>query len=216
MTASGRKDDRPEYRRMLDYVAQNDVDTVVVLFLDRFGRNPREILRRYWQLEERGVAVHSINEDLREELMLLLRAGIAGQESRRTSERVVMALREAAKRGKLVSKLPFGYIKIRDQATDRKYLAMRKVELGALDFQKAQYAAGSSLREIVNIKQGIDSDLGRKISKEIKSAKMKVQLAIQGNELRITGKKRDDLQEAIAFINGMKNSQPLQFVNFRD
>jgi hypothetical protein len=98
----------------------------------------------------------------------------------------------------------------------RKYLAMRKVELGALDFQKAQYAAGSSLREIVNIKQGIDSDLGRKISKEIKSAKMKVQLAIQGNELRITGKKRDDLQEAIAFINGMKNSQPLQFVNFRD
>ena len=51
-------------------------------FLDRFGRNPREILRRYWQLEERGVAVHSINEDLREELMLLLRAGIAGQESR--------------------------------------------------------------------------------------------------------------------------------------
>ena len=97
-----------------------------------------------------------------------------------------------------------------------KYLAMRKVELGALDFQKAQYAAGSSLREIVNIKQGIDSDLGRKISKEIKSAKMKVQLAIQGNELRITGKKRDDLQDAIAFINGMKNSQPLQFVNFRD
>ena len=98
----------------------------------------------------------------------------------------------------------------------RKYLAMRKVELGALDFQKAQYAAGSTLREIVNIKQGIDSDLGRKISKEIKSAKMKVQLAIQGNELRITGKNRDDLQDAIAFINGMKNSQPLQFVNFRD
>jgi len=98
----------------------------------------------------------------------------------------------------------------------RKYLAMRKVELGALDFQKAQYAAGSSLREIVNIKQGIDSDLGRKISKEIKSAKIKVQLAIQGNELRITGKKRDDLQEAIDESNGMKNSQPLQFVNFRD
>jgi len=97
-----------------------------------------------------------------------------------------------------------------------KYLAMRKVESGALDFQKAQYAAGSSLREIVNIKQGIDSELGRKIIKEIKSAKMKVQLAIQGNELRITGKKRDDLQEAIAFIKGMKNSQPLQFVNFRD
>ncbi len=66
-------------------------------------------------------------------------------------------------------------------------------------------AEGSSLRETVSIKQGIDSDLGRKISKEVKSAKMKVQLTIQGNELRV-----------IAFIKDMKNSQPLQFVNYRD
>jgi uncharacterized protein YajQ (UPF0234 family) len=98
----------------------------------------------------------------------------------------------------------------------RKNLAMRKVELGALEFGEPQNAAGSSLRETVSIKQGIDSDLGRKISKEIKSAKMKVQLAIQGTELRITGKKRDDLQAAIAFIKEMKNTQPLQFINFRD
>ena len=98
----------------------------------------------------------------------------------------------------------------------RKYLAMRKVELGALEFGEPQNAAGSSLRETVSIKQGIDSDLGRKISKEVKSAKMKVQLAIQGTELRITGKKRDDLQAAIAFIKEMKNTQPLQFINFRD
>ena len=98
----------------------------------------------------------------------------------------------------------------------RKYLAMRKVELGALEFGEPQNAAGSSLRETVSIKQGIDSDLGRKINKEVKSAKMKVQLAIQGTELRITGKKRDDLQAAITFIKEMKNTQPLQFVNFRD
>ena len=98
----------------------------------------------------------------------------------------------------------------------RKYLSMRKVELGALNFGKPQNAVGSSLREIVNIKQGIDNDLGRKISKEVKSAKMNVQLAIQGTELRVTGKKRDDLQAVIAFIKDMKNSQPLQFVNFRD
>ena len=98
----------------------------------------------------------------------------------------------------------------------RKYLAMRKVELGALEFGEPQNAAGSSLRETVSVKQGIDSDLGRKISKAVKSAKMKVQLAIQGNELRITGKKRDDLQAAIAFIKEMKNTQPLQFINFRD
>ena len=98
----------------------------------------------------------------------------------------------------------------------KKYLAMRKVELGALDWGEPQAAAGSSLRETVSIKQGIDSDLGRKITKEVKSAKMKVQLAIQGNELRVTGKKRDDLQEVITFIKDMKNTQPLQFVNYRD
>ena len=98
----------------------------------------------------------------------------------------------------------------------KKYLAMRKVELGALDFGKPQDAAGSSLRETVSIKQGIDSDFGRKISKEVKSAKMKVQLAIQGNELRITAKKRDDLQATITFIKDMENTQPLQFVNYRD
>lgn len=98
----------------------------------------------------------------------------------------------------------------------RKYLAMRKVELGALDFGEPQNAAGSSLRETVSIKQGIDSELGRKISKEVKAAKVKVQLAIQGNELRVSAKKRDDLQATIAFIKDMKNSRPLQFINYRD
>ena len=110
--ASGRKDDRPEYQRMLDYVARNRVDVVAVLFLDRFGRNPREILRRYWQLQEAGTTVESINEDLKEELMLLLRAGIAGQDSRRTSERVKMALDRAAAKGSLVNKIGYGYQKV--------------------------------------------------------------------------------------------------------
>ena len=113
--ASGRKDDRKKYRKMVDYVTQQGIGNVVVLFLDRFGRNPREILRRYWDLQERGITVQSINEDLDEELMLLVRAGIAGQESKRTSERVRMSLREAASRGKLVSKLPFGYVKVHDR-----------------------------------------------------------------------------------------------------
>ena len=86
--ASGRKDDRKEYRKMVEQVTQQGIGNVVVLFLDRVGRNPREILRRYWDLQERGITVQSINEDLDEELMLLVRAGIAGQESKRTSERV--------------------------------------------------------------------------------------------------------------------------------
>ena len=84
--ASGRKDDRPSYRRMLDHVLDGHADVVVVLWLDRFGRRPQEILTRYWQLQEQGVSVEATEEDIREELMLLIKAGIAGQESRRTSE----------------------------------------------------------------------------------------------------------------------------------
>ena len=81
--ASGRKDDRAQYLAMLAYIDEHGIGNVVVLFLDRFGRNPREILRRYWDLQERGITVQSINEDLDEELYLLIRAGIAGQESKR-------------------------------------------------------------------------------------------------------------------------------------
>ena len=109
---SGRKDDRAQYRAMLAYVAEHDVDNVVVLFLDRFGRNPREILRRFWGLEDRGTEVRSIKEDLREEMLLLVRAGMAGAESKRISERVTEALEKAASKGKYVAKLPFGYVKV--------------------------------------------------------------------------------------------------------
>ena len=69
---------------------------------------------------------------------------------------------------------------------------------------------------IISIKQGVDVDLGRKITKAVKGTKIKVQVSIQGNELRVSGKKRDDLQETIAFIKEMKIEQPLQYVNFRD
>ena len=98
----------------------------------------------------------------------------------------------------------------------RLYLAKRNVELGALDFGTPQNAAGGALRETVSIKQGIDGDLGRMISKEVKRAKMKVQVTIQGQELRVSGKKRDDLQATISLIKAMENQQPVQFVNYRE
>jgi len=135
--ASGRKDDRKEYRRMLDYVASQGIGNVVVLFLDRFGRNPREILRKYWELQEHGVTIQSINEDLQEELMLLLRAGIAGQESKRTGERVSQALREAVSRGKYVSKLPFGYAKIKDFEGERIVQVPQEAEAVRLAYELA-------------------------------------------------------------------------------
>ena len=85
---SGRRDDRPEYQRMVEFVKAGGADVIVVQYLDRFGRNPKEILSRIWQLQEYGVTVQVTDEDVQEELLLLIRAGMAGAESRRTSERV--------------------------------------------------------------------------------------------------------------------------------
>ena len=135
--ATGRRDDRAQYRAMLAYVVEHGIGNVVVLYLDRFGRNPREILRRYWELEEQGITVQSITEDLREELMLLLRAGIAGQDSKRTSERVTLALRKAAEQGKIVSRLPFGYVKIRDTEGERIEQVPREAAAVRLAFELA-------------------------------------------------------------------------------
>ncbi len=66
------------------------------------------------------------------------------------------------------------------------------------------------------MKQGIEREVAQKIVKTIKGAKIKVQVAIQGDELRVTGKKRDDLQAAMALIKASKIEHPLQYINFRD
>jgi len=98
----------------------------------------------------------------------------------------------------------------------RGHMARRKVDIGALEFGKPEAASGDSLRQVVTVKQGIERGLAQRIVKEIKGAKTKVQAAIQGDELRISGKKRDDLQATIDLIKGLKIDQPLQYVNFRD
>lgn len=98
----------------------------------------------------------------------------------------------------------------------RGYVTRRKLDASCLDFKPQEKAAGNALRQVVNVKQGIDSSLAKDIVKAIKDSKLKVQAAIQGDELRVSGKKRDDLQEAIQLIRGMKVDRPLQYVNFRD
>ncbi|MBK17875.1 MAG: YajQ family cyclic di-GMP-binding protein [Rhodospirillaceae bacterium] len=98
----------------------------------------------------------------------------------------------------------------------RGHMAKRKVDVRALDFQKPEKAFGNSMRQNVLVKQGVERELAQKIVKTIKGAKMKVQVAIQGDELRVTGKKRDDLQAAIALIKENKFDHPLQYINFRD
>lgn len=98
----------------------------------------------------------------------------------------------------------------------RGYMTRRKLDAGALDMKPPEKASGNSLRQTVTVKQGIDSTLAKQIVKALKDSKMKVQASIQGDELRVTGKKRDDLQDAIQLVRGLKIEQPLQYVNFRD
>ena len=98
----------------------------------------------------------------------------------------------------------------------RGYVVRRKLDASALDFKDPQKASGNALRQEVVVKQGIDQTVAKRIVKEIKDSKMKIQVSIQGDELRISGKKKDDLQDTIAFVRGLKIEQPLQFVNFRD
>jgi site-specific DNA recombinase len=105
---SGRRDDRQEYLRLVRFVLQGGADVVVVQFLDRFGRNPREILQRYWELQDHGVQVTATDEDIREELLLLIKAGMAGAESRRTSERVRANMGRAVQKGVHAARAPYG------------------------------------------------------------------------------------------------------------
>lgn len=96
------------------------------------------------------------------------------------------------------------------------YITRRKLDAGALDFKPPEKASGNALRQVVQVKQGIEQTLAKDIVRSIKDSKLKVQVSIQGDELRVSGKKRDDLQTAIQHVREMKIQQPLQYVNFRD
>jgi uncharacterized protein YajQ (UPF0234 family) len=98
----------------------------------------------------------------------------------------------------------------------RGYLAKRKVEAGAFDFAKPEMASGNTMRQTVTIKQGVEREIAQQIVKAVKNSKLKTQVAIQGDEVRVSGKKRDDLQNAIDLVKGLEIKQPLQYVNFRD
>lgn len=96
------------------------------------------------------------------------------------------------------------------------HFTRRNVDPKALDFKTVEKAAGDSVRQVVVVKQGIDKEVAKTLVKEIKDSKIKVQVSIQGDELRVSGKKRDDLQEAIALVKKIPVELPLQYVNFRD
>ena len=94
-------------------------------------------------------------------------------------------------------------------------LASRKINVGCLERETTQQNV-SDAWQIVRVRQGIDTDLARQLVKLVKQAKMKVQVAIQGDQLRVSGNKKDALQKVIELIKEQDASLPLQFVNFRD
>ena len=96
------------------------------------------------------------------------------------------------------------------------HLTRRKVEPAALDYKTPEKASGNTLRQTIVLRQGVDATLARQLIREFKDTKLKVQVSVQGDELRVTGKKRDDLQATIAVARGLKIEQPLQYVNFRE
>jgi uncharacterized protein YajQ (UPF0234 family) len=98
----------------------------------------------------------------------------------------------------------------------RERMAKRNVSQRALDPQKVEPAGGQTVRQLILIKQGIEMETAKKIVKAVKDSKLKVQAQIQGDELRVTGKNRDDLQGAIALMRKGDFGIDLQFINFRE
>jgi uncharacterized protein YajQ (UPF0234 family) len=82
--------------------------------------------------------------------------------------------------------------------------------------KNSESAAGTTVRQVSELEEGISQENAKKIITDIKKLKLKIQIKIQGEELRAEGKKRDDLQEAMSAINAIDIGLPIEFVNFRD
>ncbi len=95
-------------------------------------------------------------------------------------------------------------------------LVRRDVDVKAISGGEIKPVGGARSKAVFTLNQGIESEAGKALSKEIRDLKLKVQVQIQGDQLRVTGKKRDDLQGVIAAVKQMKLDYPVQFTNFRD
>jgi len=98
----------------------------------------------------------------------------------------------------------------------RNKLAKRNVDIRFLDKGDVQKIGGDKVKQVITVRNGIESDTGKKIQRLIKDSKLRVQAAIQGDAVRVTGAKRDDLQAAMALIKKDLGDFPLSFNNFRD
>ena len=96
------------------------------------------------------------------------------------------------------------------------HLIRRKVDPRVISMKSSESASGGSIRQISELKEGISQENAKKVIADIKKLKLKIQIKIQGDELRVDGKKKDDLQEAISAIKSIDIGIPIEFVNFRD
>ena len=95
-------------------------------------------------------------------------------------------------------------------------LTKRGVDIRALKFDDAEKISGNKMKQVVTVRTGVEQELAKRIVKLVKDSKMKVQASIQGDAVRISGAKRDDLQAAIALVKKSVTDFPVQFGNFRD
>ncbi|AKU21957.1 MULTISPECIES: YajQ family cyclic di-GMP-binding protein [Telluria group] len=108
----------------------------------------------------------------------------------------------------------FQLSQVRDVLTNK--LAKRKVDVRFLDEGKIEKIGGDKVKQVIKVKNGIETETAKKITRIIKDSKMKVQASIQGESVRVTGAKRDDLQAAMALLRKEVADTPLEFNNFRD
>ena len=94
-------------------------------------------------------------------------------------------------------------------------LAKRGIDVACLKIDEP-VVTGQTAKQVVTLREGIETELGKKIQRQIKDSKLKVQAALQDKQVRVTGKSRDDLQDAIALVKKGEYELPLQFTNFRD
>ncbi len=103
---------------------------------------------------------------------------------------------------------------LRDVLTTR--LAKRAVDVRCLDVGKTETIGGGKVKQVIKVREGVEQELAKKIIKQLKDSKIKVQGSIQGDVVRVTGAKKDLLQDAIALVRKSITDFPLQFKNFRD
>ena len=108
----------------------------------------------------------------------------------------------------------FQLSQVRDVLTNK--MTKRNVDVRFLDEGKIEKIGGDKVKQVIKVKNGIESDDAKKIVRVIKDSKMKVQASIQGDAVRVTGAKRDDLQAAMALLRKEVKDIPLEFNNFRD